>query len=147
MTWSATLARWLSATNAGRAVDSYSPPSAPSSRSASRATPGFQVARPGIGEADFWVQFDPGGNPHALGGSPPVRMILTVDRDELRRVVAGWVAGRRGRCLATAEKEPVPLLPQLVDRAAATPRGIRIGRWGLCPCVRVAPSDHGVYRP
>jgi len=31
----------------------------------------LQVARLGIGEADFWVQFDPGGNPHALGGSPP----------------------------------------------------------------------------
>jgi hypothetical protein len=31
----------------------------------------LQVARLGIGEADFWVQFDPGGNPHTLGGSPP----------------------------------------------------------------------------
>src|SRR6266498_4028476 len=39
----------------------------------------LQVARRGIGESDFRVQFDPGGNPHALGGSPPVRMILTVD--------------------------------------------------------------------
>ncbi|HVD22882.1 MAG TPA: hypothetical protein VNC23_07285 [Lapillicoccus sp.] len=46
----------------------------------------LQVARLGIGEADFWVQFDPGGNPHALGGSPPVRMILTVDDPDARRV-------------------------------------------------------------
>ena len=33
----------------------------------------LQVAGLGIGEADFWVQFDPGGNAHALGGSPPAR--------------------------------------------------------------------------
>lgn len=32
----------------------------------------------------------------------------TVDWDELRRVVAGWVAGRRGRCLATAEEGAGP---------------------------------------
>ena len=45
-----------------------------------------QVVRLGIGEADFLVQFDPRGNPHALGGSPPVRMILTVDDPDARRV-------------------------------------------------------------
>lgn len=86
MTWSAKLAPWPSmATPAGRWI-STSPPSAPSSRSASRATAGFSRSRLGIGEADFWVQFDPGGNPHALGGSPPVRMILTVDDPDARRV-------------------------------------------------------------
>ena len=46
----------------------------------------LQVARLGIGEADFWVQFDPGGNAHALGRRPPVRMILTVDDPDARRV-------------------------------------------------------------
>ena len=56
MTWSAKLAPWPSVADAGRAVDFY--------KSAF-------VARLGICEADFWVQFDPGGNPHALGGSPP----------------------------------------------------------------------------
>jgi len=87
MTWSAKLAPWLSVADTDRAVDFY--------KSAFRAVElecledsagVLQVARLGIGEADFWVQFDPGGNSHALGGSPPVRMILTVDDPDARRV-------------------------------------------------------------
>jgi PhnB protein len=36
------------------------------------------VARLEVGGADFWVQEDPEGDPHALGDRSPVRMILTV---------------------------------------------------------------------
>lgn len=77
MTWSAKLAPWLSVADAGRAVDFYKSAVEPERLEGDVGL--LQVARLGIGEADFWVQVDPGGNPHALGGSPPVRMILTVD--------------------------------------------------------------------
>jgi PhnB protein len=67
------------------------------------------VARLAIGGADFWVQEDPEGDPHALGDRSPVRMILTVDDPDamLARAVAagarqvapvhedhGWRVGR-----------------------------------------------------
>jgi PhnB protein len=39
----------------------------------------LQVARLGIGGAEFWVQQDAGNDPPSLGGRSPVRMILTVD--------------------------------------------------------------------
>jgi PhnB protein len=50
------------------------------------------VARLAIGGADFWVQEDPEGDPHALGDRSPVRMILTVDDPDAvfaRAVAAG----------------------------------------------------------
>ena len=73
--------------NAGRAVDFHkSAFGAVKPERLGGDVGALQVARLGIGEADFWVQFDPGGNPHALGGSPPVRMILTVDDPDARRV-------------------------------------------------------------
>ena len=84
MTWSAKLAPWPSVADAGRAVDFYKSAFEPERLEGDVGL--LQVARLGIGEADFWVQFDPGGNPHALGGSPPVRMILTVDDPDARRV-------------------------------------------------------------
>ena len=80
MTWSAKLAPWLSVADAGRAGDFYQSAFGAVEPKRLEATSGFSRSRGrGIGEADFRVQFDPGGNPHALGGSPPVRMILTVD--------------------------------------------------------------------
>ena len=80
MTWSAKLAWCLSVSDAGKAVDFYKSAFGAVEPERLEGDVGvLQVARLGIGEADFWVQFDPGGNPHALGGSPPVRMILTVD--------------------------------------------------------------------
>ena len=45
MTWSAKLARWLSVADTAGLWISMSPPSAPSSRSASRATSGFSRSR------------------------------------------------------------------------------------------------------
>ena len=87
MTWSAKLAPWLSMADAGRAVGFYKSAFGAVKPERLEGDVGvLQVARLGIGEADFWVQFDPGGNPHALGGSPPVRMILTVDDPDARRV-------------------------------------------------------------
>ncbi len=87
MTWSAKLAPWLSVADAGRAVDFYQSAFGAVEPERLEGDVGvLQVARLGIGEADFWVQFDPGGNPHALGGSPPVRMILTVGDPGARRV-------------------------------------------------------------
>jgi PhnB protein len=50
------------------------------------------VARLAIGGADFWVQEDPEGDPHALEDRSPVRMILTVDDPDgvfARAVAAG----------------------------------------------------------
>ena len=80
MTWSAKLAPWLSLADAGRAVDFYQSAFGAVEPKRLEGDVGvLQVARLRIGESDFRVQFDPGGNPHALGGSPPVRMILTVD--------------------------------------------------------------------
>jgi uncharacterized glyoxalase superfamily protein PhnB len=70
MTWSAKLARWLSVNDAGTAVDFYKSAFGAVEPERLEGDVGvLQVARLGIGEADFWVQFDPGGNPHALGGS------------------------------------------------------------------------------
>ena len=87
MTRSANLAPCCQWPTPARRWISTSPPSAPSRPERLEGDVGvLQVARLGIGEADFWVQFDPGGNPHALGGSPPVRMILTVDDPDARRV-------------------------------------------------------------
>jgi hypothetical protein len=87
MTWSAKLAPWLSVADAGRAVDFCKSAFGVVEPEHLEGDVGvLQVARLGIGEADFWVQFDPGGNSHALGGSPPVRMILTVDDPDARRV-------------------------------------------------------------
>ena len=87
MTWSAKLAPWLSVADAGRAVDFYKSAFGAIQPERLEGDVGvLQVTRLGIGEADFWVQFGPGGNPHALGGSPPVRMILTVDDPDARRV-------------------------------------------------------------
>ena len=69
MTWSAKLAPWPSVANAGRAVDFYKSAVEPKRlEGRRRGSPGRAA---GDREADFWVQFDPGGNPHALGGSPP----------------------------------------------------------------------------
>jgi hypothetical protein len=80
MTWSAKLAPWLSLADAGRAGDFYQSAFGAVEPKRLEGDVGvLQVARLRIGESDFRVQFDPGGNPHALGGSPPVRMILTVD--------------------------------------------------------------------
>jgi hypothetical protein len=80
MTWSAKLAPWLSAADAGRAVDFYKSAFGAVEPERREGDVGvLQVARLGIGEVDFWVQVDPGGNPHALGGSPLVRMVLAVD--------------------------------------------------------------------
>jgi hypothetical protein len=84
MTWSAKLAPWLSVADAGRAVDFYKSAFEPERLEGDVGL--RQVARLGIGEADLWVQVDPGGNPHALGDRPPVRMILTVDDPDARRV-------------------------------------------------------------
>src|SRR6266498_4560127 len=64
MTWSAKLAPWPSVADAGRAVDFYKSRLRRRRAGAPRGDVGvLQVARLGIGEADFWVQFDPGGNP------------------------------------------------------------------------------------
>ena len=80
MTWSAKLAPWPSVADAGRAGDFYQSAFGAVEPKRLEGDVGvLQVARLRIGESDFRVQFDPGGNPHALGGSPPVRMILTVD--------------------------------------------------------------------
>ena len=87
MTWSAKLAPWLSVADTDRAVDFYKSAFGAVELECLEDSAGvLQVARLGIGEADFWVQVDPGGTPHALGGSPPVRMILTVDDPDARRV-------------------------------------------------------------
>ncbi len=64
MTWSAKLAPWLSVADAGRAVDFYQSAFGAVEPKRLEATSGFSRSRGrGIGEADFWVQFDPGGNP------------------------------------------------------------------------------------
>ena len=64
MTWSAKLAPWLSVADAGRAVDFYQSAFGAVEPERLEGDVGvLQVARLGIGEADFWVQFDPGGNP------------------------------------------------------------------------------------
>ena len=64
MTWSAKPARWLSVADAGRAVDFYKSAFGAVEPERLEGDVGvLQVARLGIGEADFWVQFDPGGNP------------------------------------------------------------------------------------
>ena len=86
MTWSAELAPWLSVADAGRAGDFSKSVFGAVEPERLEGDVGFSRSRAGIGEADVWVQFDPGGNPHALGGSPPVRMILTVDDPDARRV-------------------------------------------------------------
>jgi PhnB protein len=67
------------------------------------------VARLEVGGADFWVQEDPEGDPHALGDRSPVRMILTVGDPDA--VLA--------RAVATGAREIVP-----VNEA----HGWRIGR-------------------
>ena len=60
MTWSAKLAPWLSVAGVGRAVDFYKSAFEPERLEGDVGL--LQVARLGIGEADFWVQFDPGGS-------------------------------------------------------------------------------------
>lgn len=63
MTWSAKLAPWPSVADAGRAVDFYKSAFGAVEPERLEGDVGvLQVARLGIGEADFWVQFDPGGS-------------------------------------------------------------------------------------
>jgi PhnB protein len=72
MTWSARLAPWLSLADAGRAGDFYkSAFGAVEPERLEDDTGVLQVARLRIGELDFWVQFDPGGNPHASAAARP----------------------------------------------------------------------------
>lgn len=70
MTWSAKLAPWPSVANAGRAVDFYKSAFGAVEPERLEGDVGvLQVARLGIGEADFWIQFD--STPAAV---VPVRM-------------------------------------------------------------------------
>jgi NAD(P)-dependent dehydrogenase (short-subunit alcohol dehydrogenase family) len=72
MTWSAKLAPWLSVADAGRAVDFYKSAFGAVKPERLEGDVGvLQVARLGIGEADFWVQFDPGGCGHTRRGFFP----------------------------------------------------------------------------
>ena len=60
MTWSAKLAPWLSAADAGRAVVFYKSAFGAVEPERREGDVGvLQVARLGIGEVDFWVQVDP----------------------------------------------------------------------------------------
>jgi uncharacterized glyoxalase superfamily protein PhnB len=59
MTWSAKLAPWPSVADAGRAVDFYKSAFGAVEPERLEGDVGvLQVARLGIGEADFWIQFD-----------------------------------------------------------------------------------------
>ena len=80
MTWSAKLAPWLSVADAGRVVDFYKSAFGAVEPERLEGDVGFSRSY-GWGSArrTSGSSSDPGGNPHALGGSPPVHMILTVD--------------------------------------------------------------------
>jgi hypothetical protein len=65
MTWSAKLAPWLAVADAGRAGDFYQSAFGAVEPKRLEGDVGvLQVARLRIGESNFRVQFDPGGNPH-----------------------------------------------------------------------------------
>jgi len=72
MTWSAELAPWLSLADAGRAGDFYQSVFGAVEPKRLEGDVGvLQVARLRIGESDFRVHFDPGGNPHAPAAARP----------------------------------------------------------------------------
>jgi PhnB protein len=76
----AKLAPWLSVADAGRAVQFYRAAFGAAELERLEDDAGnLQVAQLRIGGADFWIQQDPGNDPHALSDRSPVRMILTVD--------------------------------------------------------------------
>ena len=76
----ANLAPWLSVADGSAAVAFYQAAFGAAEVERLEDDDGsVMVAHLTIGEADLWIQADPGSDPHALGGRSPVRMILTVD--------------------------------------------------------------------
>ena len=104
MTWSAKLAPWLSVADAGRAVDFKKSAFGAVEPERLEGDVGvLQVARLGIGEADFWVQFDPGGNPHvdlsdAMSVDFDAKVNQTRSRDEKPRTWSDANALQVGDC-------------------------------------------------
>ena len=75
----ANISPWLSVADAAGAVDFYKAAFGAVELERLEDDAGtLQVAQLAIGAANFWVQRDTDGDPHALGGRSPVRMILTV---------------------------------------------------------------------
>lgn len=79
-TGDATIAPWLSVTDATRAVEYYATAFGAIELERLEEEPGrVMVAQLTIGGSTFWVQQDEDSSPEALGGRSSVRMILTVD--------------------------------------------------------------------
>jgi PhnB protein len=88
----ASIAPWLSVAEGDAAVGFYRAAFGAAELERLEEAGRVVVARLAIGGADFWVQEDPEGDPHALGDRSPVRMILTVDDPDVvfvRAVAAG----------------------------------------------------------
>jgi PhnB protein len=86
------IAPWLSVADAGAAVGFYRAAFGAVELERLEDAGRVVVAQLAIGGADFWVQEDPEGDPHALGDRSPVRMILSVDDPDAvfaRAVAAG----------------------------------------------------------
>jgi PhnB protein len=90
----ASIAPWLSVADAAKAVEFYKAAFGAVELERMAGGGSLQVARLGIGSAEFWVQRNDANDPSALGGRSPVHMILTVsDPDAVfaRAVGAGAV--------------------------------------------------------
>jgi PhnB protein len=74
----ASIAPWLSVADGPAAVGFYRAAFGAVELERLEAEGRVVVARLEVGGADFWVQEDPEGDPRALGGRSPVRMILAV---------------------------------------------------------------------
>jgi PhnB protein len=82
-TVTASIAPWLSVADATQAVDYYKTAFGAVEAERLEDEPGsVVVAQLSIGGATFWVQQDADSSPKALGGTLPVRMILTVDNPD-----------------------------------------------------------------
>jgi PhnB protein len=72
------IAPWLSVHDAAAATDFYTKALGAEVRERLDADGTLQVAGLAIGEAEFWVQIDPGADPEQVEHAP-VRMIVMVD--------------------------------------------------------------------
>ena len=107
MTWSAKLAPWLSVADAGRAVDFYKSAFGAVEPERLEGDVGvLQVTRLGIGEADFWVQFDPGGSRTRLDEN----ISVFIER-EVRRQLASEPT-------PPEQVHPIPPTAGFLDRSA-----------------------------